>query len=148
MEHWQLAVILLAAVLVGALIPACIALAMGLSKAGKEITELGKQLKPTLGQLQLISARVERLSRGFDGGEKNIAEMLGTVGDLSHVVQRNMKLFHLSSTVVAAMGPAIAAFIATMTQPAEAEEQPPNDQSADPDPDLPRASSGPTTQAG
>lgn len=116
MENWKLAVIILVAILVGALIPIFIALARVLFRAAREITEIGKQLKPTLDQLQIISGRVETLSRGFEGGEQNIADLLAVVGELAQGVHRSMKIFNISSAVAASVGPAVSAFVSSMRQ--------------------------------
>ena len=119
MENWQLALVILTAVFIGALIPVFIVLALTIYRAGREIAEVGRQLRPTLAQVQLISDRVELLSRGLDGGEKNIAALLAATGKVADGLERNMRLFNISSAVVASVAPAVAAFLKTMSQPNE-----------------------------
>ena len=58
MENWQLALVILAAVLVGASIPVFVMLFSALNRAGKEIADIGKRLRPTLSHLEVISERV------------------------------------------------------------------------------------------
>ncbi|PJB37380.1 MAG: hypothetical protein CO108_21330 [Deltaproteobacteria bacterium CG_4_9_14_3_um_filter_63_12] len=117
MENWQLAAVILLAVLVGAAIPAFLALAVAFYRAAREISELGRQLRPTLEQIHLISERVETLSRGLAGGEKTVADFLSSVSDLQGGLDRNMKIFNISSAIIASAGPAITAFIHTMRAP-------------------------------
>lgn len=119
MGNWQLIAVILASVFMGALIPVFITLAIFLNKANKEIADIGERLIPTLNQIQIISDRVEVLSRGFDGGAQNISELMTAIGSLARGLERNMKIINVSSAIVAVAGPAIAAFMRTMHQEGE-----------------------------
>ena len=114
LENWQLALIILGAVFIGALIPVFILLSLALYRAGREIAEMGRQLGPTLMQIQVISNRVETMSRGLDGGEKRVADFLAALGVLTRGLERNVQLINVSSAILAAIGPAAAAFVKTM----------------------------------
>jgi len=114
MGNWQLIGVVLASVLVGAFIPLFIIQGIVLYRVSREIVDLGKRLKPSLNQIQIISDRLEALSRGFDGGAQSIAELLAAMGSLARGLERNMNIINISSAVMAAAGPAIAAFIRTM----------------------------------
>jgi len=118
MENWQLTLVILASVFVGALIPLFIMIAIAFYRAGREIAEIGARLKRTLTQVEIISDRVEILSRGFKGGETNIADLLASVGHLAHGLERNTKIINIVSTIMASVGTAIAAFVKTQ-YPAE-----------------------------
>jgi uncharacterized protein YoxC len=146
MENWQLALVILVAVVVGALVPVFIMLSLTLHRAGKEIAAIGNQLRPTLSQIQIISDRVETLSRGLEGGEQSIAELLAVVGDLARGLERNMKIINFSSAVVAAVGPAVAAFIKTMSQPKEPDNPGENDGQPRPGDDQSGAASPESTE--
>jgi len=113
MENWQLTLVILASVFVGALIPLLIMIAIAFHRAGREIAEIGARLTRTLTQFETISDRVEMLSRGFKGGETNIADLLTSVGDLARGLERNMKIINIFSAIMASIGPAIAAFVKT-----------------------------------
>ena len=67
----------------------------------------------TLGQVEIISERVEVLSRGLKGGENSIADLLTSVGHLANGLERNMKIINVSSTIIASVGTAIAAYVKT-----------------------------------
>ena len=121
MENWQVVLVVLASVLVGALIPLSVMLSVVLFRAAREIAVIGKQIEPTLAKVQAISERVEKLSRGLEGGDKNIADLLTVVGELSRGLERNMKMINVASTVLAAAVPAVAAFVQTMRAPDHAE---------------------------
>ena len=78
--------------LVGALIPLLIKMAIAFHRAAQEITEIGAQLRRTLDRIELIADRVELMSRGLE---------------------RNMKIVDVISTVLASAGAAVAAFVKT-----------------------------------
>ncbi|MBI5547656.1 MAG: hypothetical protein HY901_27555 [Deltaproteobacteria bacterium] len=121
MENCQLTWVILASALAGALLPLLVLTAIGLHRAGKELTEIGAQLKRTLTQFEVISDRVETLSRGLKGGETSIAELLTSVGRLASGLERNMNTVSLISTIVASVGTSIAAFVKTRLPGEEAE---------------------------
>ena len=124
MENWQLALVILAAVFVGALIPLLIMIAIAFYRAGRAIAEIGARMTRTLTQVETISGRVETLSRGLKGGENDLADLLKSVGDLARGVERNMKIINVISTIMASVGPAVAAFVKTRF-PAENTGTPP-----------------------
>ena len=113
MENWQLTLVILASVLVGALIPLLIKMAISFHRAAKEIAEIGGQVRRTLSRIEIISDRVEVLSRGLEGGETSLAEILATVGHVARGLERNMKIIDVISTILASAGAAVAAFVKT-----------------------------------
>jgi hypothetical protein len=113
MENWQLTLVILASVLVGALVPLFVMLAVAVYRAGREIAEIGARLRRTLTQSEVIADRVEMLSRGFKGGETNIADLLASAGRLARGLERNMTHVNLFSTIMASLGAAVAAFVET-----------------------------------
>ena len=117
MENWQLTLIVLGAVIVGASIPVFIMLWLALFRASREMAEFGRQLAPTLAQIQTISTRVEIVSRGLEGGETRIAEFLAAIGALTGGLERNMKLLNFSTAMVAAAGPVLASLVNSFRQP-------------------------------
>ena len=128
MENWQLTVVILASVSVGALIPLLIMLAIAVHRAGREIAEIGTQLRRTLTQVEVIAERVEVLSRGFEGGETRISDLLTSVGKLTSGLERNMKAVNVIAAVSASVAAAIAAFLKASPMPEvkvhDAHEQP------------------------
>ena len=113
MENWQLTLIILASVFVGALIPLLIMITIAFYRAGREIAEIGARLTQTVTQFEIVSDRVEVLSRGFKGGETNIADLLTSVGNLARGLERNMKIINIFSAIMASVGPAVAALVKT-----------------------------------
>ena len=124
MENWQLTLVILASVFVGALIPLLLMGAVALYRAGREIAEIGTRLRRTLTQAETISDRVEVLSRGFKGKETDIADLLTSVGHLARGLERNMSIINMISTILASVGTAIAAYVKTPS-PSEEMEKPP-----------------------
>lgn len=116
METWQLTLVILAAVMVGALLPVFIMLGLALYRAANAVAEAGKQLAPTLKLIQTISVRVERLSRGLEGGEQQIAEALSAIDGLTRGLASVTRIFSISSVILDSVGPAVAAFVRTMSR--------------------------------
>lgn len=121
MENWQLTVVILVSVLVGALIPLLIMVAAAVHRAGKEIAEIGVRLRGTLTQVESIAERVDVLSRGFEGGETKIADLLTSVGHLAKSLEQNMKAVNVIAAVAASVGAGIGAFVKTSQKPADPE---------------------------
>jgi len=111
MENWQVVLIVLASVLVGALIPSLVMFTTVLYRAAREVTSIGTLIEPTLLKVQVISDRVEALSEGLEGGESSVAKLLSVIGELSRGLERNLKVINVASTVIAAAAPAVVAFI-------------------------------------
>ena len=88
MENWQLTLIILASVFVGALIPLSIMAAVALHRASMHLVEIGARLNRTLGQAEVISERIEVFSRGLKGGEADVADLLSSVGQLARGLDR------------------------------------------------------------
>ena len=119
MESVPLTLLILASVLVGALLPLIVMLATAAYRAGREIAEVGVRLKRTLAQVEIIAGRVEVLSRGLEGGETKVAELMTSVGSLARGLDRTMKAVSVFSTIAAAAGSAVAAYLRTRTPAGE-----------------------------
>ena len=115
METWQLAVVILCAVLVGALLPALVALTAALRRVTDQAVRLAQAAEPTLQHAARIAERTERLSRGLEGGEKNVAALLAAMGELARSMERNAKVLNVASALAIALGPAAAAFVKTLS---------------------------------
>jgi uncharacterized protein YoxC len=122
MENWQLTVVILGSVAVGALIPLLIVLTTAIHRVGREIGEVGAQLRRTLTQVESIAQRVEVLSRGLEGGETKVAELLTSVGHLANGLEQNMEAVNVIAAVGASLGAGLAAFAKTSQRPSEPEE--------------------------
>ena len=117
MENWQVAVVILVSVLLGALIPLLVLMATAIHRAGKEIAEIGARLRGTLTQVESIAERVDVLSRGFEGGETKIADLLTSVGHLAKSLEQNMKAVNVVAAVTASVAAGIGAFVKTSQKP-------------------------------
>lgn len=113
MENWQLTIIILVSILLGALIPLLIMITSAFRRAAREIAEIGGRLTRTLAQIETISDRVELLSRGLKGGETNVADLLAAVSTLAHGLDRNMKIINILTAILSSVGPAIASYLKT-----------------------------------
>jgi len=120
MENWQLTLVILASVFVGALIPLLVKMGITFHRAGNEIAEIGAQMKRTMVHVEVISERVEVLSRGFKGGETDIADLLKTVGHVAQGLERNMKTVNMLSAIMTTVGSAVGAFVKARSPAEEA----------------------------
>ena len=75
------------------------------------LAEAGRSLSRTLVHVELVSARVEVLSRGLEGGDARVAEILASVAHLAQGVERNLGTMNMQSTVVTSIGAVVAAGI-------------------------------------
>lgn len=104
MENWQLTLIILSSVFMGALIPVLIMAAIALFKVIRQIVEIGPSVKRTLAHIETISDRVEILSNNLD---------------------RNMKIINILSLVASSIGPVVSA-ISKKMHTGEGQEEPVN----------------------
>lgn len=121
MESWQLTLVILASVFVGAVIPILMLTAVALHRTGRTIAAVGQQLTGTLAQLAIISNRVEALSRGLEGGDTILADLMKSVGKLARGLERNMQIVNIASAVVASVGPTVAAYFKARCPPTVAD---------------------------
>ncbi len=111
MESWQVSLLIIFSMLVGALIPIMVMIFLTLWRAYKRLSLLVERLGPTIEQVQIIAQRVEVMSRGLEGQERNVADVVEVSGELARRVERYMSLVSVASTVMAAVVPAVTAFI-------------------------------------
>jgi hypothetical protein len=122
MENWQLTLLILGSVFVGALIPIFVMIALAVYRGSKEISNIGAQLARTMTHVETISDRVETLSLGLKGGETSVAEVLASVGNVARGLEHNMKIINIVSAIMTSIEPAIAAFIKTRFPVEDAEK--------------------------
>lgn len=113
MENEQLAFIIGASVLVGALIPMLLFMAYAFYRASIKIAEMSATVSRTLNHFEVISERVENLSRGLKDGDKDIAFLLKSVGAIGRTIDENKKSINIISAIITAFGPIIVTFIQT-----------------------------------
>ncbi len=144
MENWQLALVILSAVLVGAMIPVLFMGAVALHRVGRAVAEIGGQATRVLTKVESVSDRVEVLTRGLDDGEANVADLVAAVGRIVRSLERNLKLVDIVSTILAAIGSAVAAYLNTRSaaaQSGQAETEVATPVAADRPPPSPRTDS-------
>ncbi|HPS31260.1 MAG TPA: hypothetical protein PLZ43_13460 [bacterium] len=110
MENWQLTLVILAAVFTGAMIPMLFMMTRAFYRAGREISQTGERLVKLLDQVEIITGRVEVITRGFKDGETDIADLLKSAGNLSRGIERNIKIINFLSTFLTSAGSAAIAF--------------------------------------
>ena len=116
MEGWQLTLIILCSILVGALIPLLITIMSTISTVKKQIESTGKRVDLALDEAQKTISRVARLSSGLEGGEKQLAEIKDAIGDLTEHLNKVNSGIKMAATVGAAAGPVAATFMSSFVE--------------------------------
>lgn len=110
MESWQTAVVVLLAVMVGATIPALVALAGALRSARRTMDRSGAQLAEALVAVTSAVERIDRLASHLEQG-KRIETLVESVTALSQTVNRFRDVVRTASAVGAAVAPAVGAAV-------------------------------------
>jgi hypothetical protein len=116
MENWQLAIVLLLAVLVGALIPVLFQLASLMREAKHRLRTTGRRLDDALEEIRMTLTRINRVTSGLDGSEHEIAGLVDTFGELNQVLRNLTTTAKVASAAGAAIGPAIAAAVRALRE--------------------------------
>jgi len=110
MESWGIALVVLAAVLVGAAIPVLVQLRGTLRAMEKTLHRSGAQLDEALGASAAAARRIDALVVRLEEGGR-IEQFLEGVGALSRTVSQLRDTVRVASAVGAAVGPAVAAAV-------------------------------------
>lgn len=115
MEMWQIIVVVLAAVAVGFLVPALVQMRRTLRSAELFLESTRPRLVRTLDDLSATSARLNELSATLEQNLGRVRPALGGVSDdLVRTVENFRGSLRLVSSIGAALGPAIAAWIGAL----------------------------------
>jgi hypothetical protein len=110
MSAGQTAVVVLLAVLVGAVLPVLVQLFLTLGRLRRVIDGVGRRLEPTLDE---IAESARRLNRVGSGLEQNVVprvhKLAEGLGDLGESVAKLRQVVRTAANVGAALGPAVAA---------------------------------------
>jgi len=110
MESWAIALVVLAAVLVGAAIPVLVQLRATLRAMEKTLERSGARLDEALGATVAAAGKIEAVVvRLEDGGR--IEQLVDGVAAVSRMVSQLRDTVRVASAVGAAVGPAVAAAV-------------------------------------
>ena len=104
----------LAALVVGALLPLLFQLRATAKTAGRVIEDLGEKVGAGMADLQKATRQLREELAAAQGTGSNVARMAAHVEDLTRSLGRMQHSLRVVSAVGAAVGPAIAAAITTM----------------------------------
>ncbi len=115
METWGMALVVLAAVLVGAAIPTLIQLRATLRAMEKTLQRSGSRLDEALGATSAAATRIDALvARVEEGGR--IEQVVDGIATASRMVSRLQDTARVASAVGAAVGPAVAAAVRALRE--------------------------------
>lgn len=120
MEAWQIVLVVLAAVLVGSLIPVLLQLRATLRQVEHRLKATGRRVDRTLDEAQAAAERVNRLLGGLEGGDKQLAALLTSAGQLAQTLDRVRGTVNVASAVGAAIAPAVVAMVRSFGENSEA----------------------------
>ncbi len=126
--------VVLAAALVGALIPALLQLRRTLKKAEDTLGSTGARLDRVLDELAVTTSRINQLGPEFRDRKERIKELLDEIADLSRPLRQARASLGKAAIVIGALGPAITAAVKAFLTTQEARRE-----QATPRADQPRA---------
>jgi hypothetical protein len=110
MESWGTALVVLAALLVGAAIPALVQLRATLRAMEKTLQRSGARLDEALGATTAAAGRIDALVVRLEEGGR-IEQLVDGVAAVSRMVSQLRDTVRVASAVGAAVGPAVAAAV-------------------------------------
>lgn len=111
MENWQLALVILVAIMVGVLIPALVRLNGVLGSIDRVIKANERDLRHTLQEIDSIASHVNRLGSVVESNSKQIKSFFESLESIGDTLQRARTVMRTASVVGAAVGPALASAI-------------------------------------
>ena len=118
MENWQLVLVTLSALLVGALIPLAIQLRSSLHRLEVDLHEMAGRLTPTLEDVRVTAHHLRLVADGLEGRERGVGELVESAGDLARTLDRLRHTTQVATAVAAAVAAGIRAFREPHTAPA------------------------------
>jgi hypothetical protein len=119
METWQVAAVVLLAVLVGATIPVLVQLGGTLRSARTVLDRSGQKLDQALAALAETLQRVDGILLRLEEG-KRIEGFMDSIAGLTHSVSQVRDAVKVAAAVGAAVAPAVGAAVRAWRVPAEA----------------------------
>ncbi len=116
--------VLLAAALVGAMIPALLQLRRTLKKAEDTLDSTGSRLDRVLDELAVTTSRINQLGPEFRDRKERIKELLDEIAELSRPLRQARASLGKTAMVIGALGPAIAAALKAFLTKEEARPEP------------------------
>ena len=110
MESWGIALVVLAAVLVGVAIPVLVQLRATLRALEKTLQHSGARLEEALGATTAAAGRIDALVGRLEQGGR-IEQLVDGVAAVSRMVGQLRDTVRVASAVGAAVGPAVAAAV-------------------------------------
>lgn len=114
MTNWQLAIVVLLALLVGAFFPVLLQVRSTLRALERQL--VSKRLEETLSDLHVAARGFRVLGQQLEAGERQVADVLQAVQELGQTVRGVRESVKVVSALGAALGPAVAAAIRAFQQ--------------------------------
>jgi len=111
MQSWQIVLVVLVAVLVGSLIPLLLQMHTTLRQVARSSRSTGRHIERAADEVHTAAAHVNRLIGGLEGGDKQLASFLDSIGQLAQTLDRVRGTVNVASAVGAAIAPAVVALV-------------------------------------
>jgi methyl-accepting chemotaxis protein len=121
MENWQVALLTLSALVVGAGIPSLIQLRSTLRRLEVAVQATSERLLPALDDARASLHRIRRITDELEGREADIGELARSAGELARTVDRLRSTTQIASAVAVAVAAGVRAFRETRSNGVEDE---------------------------
>ena len=117
MATWQILVVILLAVLVGALVPVLVQLRRTLQSAEKVLSTTGPRLDRTLDEVNEAAVRINRLGVRLEKDAEGLGVFTDAVAGLGRSLKQAQDSLRVVAAVGTAVGPAVAAGLRALFAP-------------------------------
>lgn len=120
MENWQLALVVVSAILVGVLIPTITQYRSTLRTWEKVVRDNESDIRTTLRELSQLSARLNKMGGSVEANSKHVEGFFTAFEGITEGVRRLSGTVRTASVVGAAVAPAVTAAIRALQNNAQA----------------------------
>jgi uncharacterized protein YoxC len=119
MENWQLALVVISAILVGALIPAITQYRSTMRCWEKVVRDNESDIRHTMRELSQLSTRLNKMGSSIEANAKQVEGFFQAFDGITDSVKRLTGTVRTASVVGAAVAPAVAAAIRALQSSAQ-----------------------------
>jgi uncharacterized protein YoxC len=124
MENWQVALIVILAIMVGVMIPAIIQFQMTMRSLHRFVRNNEDDVRVTMVELNRLATHINRIGSVVEANTKQIQSFFNSLEGVGHSIRRLRGAVRTASLLGAAVGPALAAAVKARQEGAHTNAQP------------------------